>query len=237
MTEKVRFTADDAEKIRVATINNIVSKIKKGGTPTAAEQKLIDEATQSPFRTATATTPELEECFGVTRQYLGQLETEGVIKKTAKNTWPVFETVQAFVEKVRNRKRNQWDSGGENADFELERAMLTKAKREQAEIQTSILKGRVHEGEAVKACWLDMLMAARAKLLSVGVRVAPLVAPKDRIAEARAIIDEMINEALTELADYSPTRIAERTDLKRLNTSAVPGDSELLGTAAEADGI
>jgi len=235
MTGSVRLTADDAEKIRAATIQNIVAKIKKGGTPTGAEQRLIDQATKSPFMTCTATTSELEECFGITKQYLGQLEDEGVIKKIDKNTWPVFDTVRGFVEKIRNRRKNQWDNGGDNADYENERALLTKAKREAAQINTEVLKGRVHEGEAVRVLWVDMLMNCRSKLLALPTKAAPMIADKDRIAEAQALLEEMVNEALSELAEYNPQRIAERTDIKRLNMSVVPGDSDPMGPASETD--
>lgn len=235
MTERVRLTADDAEKIRAATIQNIVAKIKKGGTPTAAEQKLIDQSTKSSFMVCTATTAELEDCFGVTKQYLGQMQTEGIIRQIEKNTWPVYETVRAYVEKLRNKRKNQWDSGGDNAEYEVERALLTKAKREAAQINTEVLKGRVHEGEAVRTLWVDMLMNCRSKLLALPTKAAPMIADKDRIAEAQALLEEMINEALSELAEYNPQRIAERTDLKRLNMSVVPGDSDAMGAASETD--
>lgn len=240
MSERPQLTAADAEKIRQATIANIVSKIKKGGTPSAHEQRLIEEATApaSDFRSVAATTADLEECFGVTRQYLGELEAEGVIAKTAKNTWPAFDTVRCFVKRMRQRRKNQWDSGGGgDADYESERALLTKAKREAAEIATAVLKGRVHEGEAVRLVWVDMLMAARSKLLAVPKKAAPMVAHRDQVAEAERLLEEMIHEALAELADYNPQRIAEGTDLKRLNASAVPGDSEPVGSASEADGF
>lgn len=213
-----------------------MKKIKNGGTPTAAEQRLIDQAAASPFLTCTASTAELEECFGVSKQYLGQLESEGVIKKLDKNMWPVFDTVRAFVEKLRNRRKNQWDSGCDTAEYEVERALLTKAKRESAQINTEVLKGKVHEGEAVRTVWIDMLMNARAKMLAIPKKAAPMVAQdKDRIAEAEALLEEMIHEALSELADYNPQRIAERTDIKRLNGQVVPGDSDILVAAPETD--
>jgi hypothetical protein len=56
------------------------------------------------FKDATATTKELCECFDVSGQYLGKLQSEGQLPtSTCKSAWPAFETVAAFAALLRER--------------------------------------------------------------------------------------------------------------------------------------
>jgi phage terminase Nu1 subunit (DNA packaging protein) len=179
----------------------------------------------------------LAKLFNLTAVRVQQLAKDGTITKGERGKYELWPSIRGYIKYLQERRVNQWDSGGEQdaPEYNTERTLYIKAKREAAQINTEVLKGRVHEGEAVRTLWVDMLMNCRSKLLSLPTKAAPMIADKDRIAEAQALLEEMVNEALSELAEYNPQRIAERTDIKRLNMSVVPGDSDPMGAASETD--
>ena len=192
----------------------------------------------NPFREAVATTNDLVDCFGVTKQYLGKLATDGLIEKSGHDRWNAFDTVRQFTDMLRNRKVNQHDGGdGDSnsaADFERERARKMKADADVAEIEASILTGRVHEAKAVEELWIYQVMTAKSRILGLPSKIAAKM-PAELAAEALEIATEIVHEALAELADYSPERIAERTDKRRLFDPARTKDDAAMESAPEVE--
>lgn len=187
----------------------------------------------------TLTADQLGAFLGVSGERCRQLAKEGVIIKMARGQFDLRQSVLNYVNYTRNAKTNQ--HGGRNggsdeapADYENERARLTRAKAARAEIELDVILGRVHEGEAVLAVWTDNLMACRSKLLTIPTRAAPIVAGMDA-ADALENITNFIHEALEELADYNANTITERTDRKRLFGEVTSGHDESLASPAETE--
>jgi len=174
--------------------------------------------------------------LNVTGERIRQLAKDGVITKVARGEFPWRKSILAYVNWIREGKSKR-ATGGDGVDakagLEEERRRMTAAKADLAEIQANIVRGRVHEAEAVEAAWTDCAFAARAKLLAVPDKAAPMIDPH-RATEIKILLTELIHEALTELADYDATRISERTDTKRLLAGASPGDDVGLEAPAEA---
>jgi phage terminase Nu1 subunit (DNA packaging protein) len=187
------------------------------------------------FRVAEATTRDLEECFGVTKAYLGKLASEGRIQKAGRDRWMAFETVAGFVRMLRTRKVNQYDGGGDSEmalDLDRERARKTKAEADIAEIQASLLTSRIHEAKAVEELWIGQLMSCRMRLLGLPSKIAAQV-PSEIAAHVLETATDLVHEALRELSEYDPQKIAERTDKRRLFEAAQPEDDESLATASK----
>jgi phage terminase Nu1 subunit (DNA packaging protein) len=205
------LTPDQAERIKAATINNIVKKIKKGGTPTVAEQKMLEEATSRSgdgfdIRTATCSIKDLAELFGYTTQRVDQLVDEGFVVKRSRGKYSVWESIKGLLLHRETKKKNQWD-GEEGGDYEAHRTRLTKAKADVAEIAAFIAKGQAHDAGAVEAVWTDMLMNCRAKLLSMPTRLAPKLRKETNLAVCKDLIEQAIHDALLELSSYDPVRV------------------------------
>lgn len=196
---------------------------------------------KNPFREATASTDDLVECFGVTKQYLGKLATDGVIEKAGRDRWNAFEVVRGFVDMLRNRKVNQHSNSGgggggagEEIDLEVERARKMRADADIAEVQAELLKGRVHEARAVEELWFSQALTCRSRMLGLPSKLASKM-PAELAAEVLEIATEVVHEALAQLADYSPERIAERTDKRRLFDPARTADDAAMDAAPEAE--
>jgi phage terminase Nu1 subunit (DNA packaging protein) len=209
VTEPLQLTPDDAARIRSATIANIVKKIKKGGTPTAHEAKILEEATAETggsIRTATCGVKDLAELFGYTTQRIDQLVAEGIVVKRSRGKYALWESLKGLILHRDTKKKNQWD-GEEGGDYEAHRARLTAAKADVAEISAAIAKGQAHDAGAVEAVWTDMLMNCRSKLLSLPTRLAPKLRKETDLAVVKEILEAAVVEALTELAAYDPARV------------------------------
>lgn len=190
------------------------------------------------LRDFTATTADLEECFGVTKAYLGQLEADGKIEKAGRNAWPFYDTVRRFVVMLKARKVNQHGGGGSIDDvaerYERDKGRKMTADADIAEITASLMAGRVHEGKAVEELWISQLMAARSKFLAMPSKLAALC-PAEISAEILKEATDLIHEVLDQLGDYDPQKIAERTDRKRVSDPTPTADDAPLEAAAQAE--
>lgn len=219
---------------QAATITNILKKIKKGGTPSAHETKLLEEAAAAPtgsgsLRDATCTVKELAELFGYTTQRIDQLTAEGIVVKRSRGKYAVWDSVRGIVYHRETRRKNQWegDPDSESAgDYEAHRARLTKAKADIAEMDAGVRKAQVHDAGAVATVWGDMIANAKAKLLSMPTTLAGRVHGEESLEVIRDLIEEAIHQALTELAEYDPSLATNRY---------VSSHSAAMETAAEVD--
>ena len=109
--------------------------------------------------------------------------------------------------------------GSENTEHPTQRERLAAAQAEKVEAENRVRRGELVEIEQTAQGWDDIVLATRAKLLSLPTKLAPqLVRQSDPNAISRAIADE-IDHALAELA---------RED---------GADDAALRPAAEADGV
>jgi phage terminase Nu1 subunit (DNA packaging protein) len=211
-----QLTPDQADRIRAATISNIVKKIKKGGTPTVAEQKLLEESTVTPkigLKTATCTAGELAEMFGYDKRRIEQFADEGVVVRVARGSYSVWDSIRGIVHHRETKRKNQWDGdpdSPEGQDYEAHRARLTKAKADIAEIEADLRKAQVHDGGAVMAVWADMISNAKAKLLSMPTTLAGRVHGEESLEAIRNLIEEAVIQSLNELAEYDPSLATDR---------------------------
>ena len=88
---------------------------------------------------------------------------------------------------------------GEVLNLEMERAKLAKAQRIGVEMANATRRGELIEGDGVATAWGVLVMACRAKLLSLGSKVAARVShPNQRLLAKE--IDGEVKIALKELA-------------------------------------
>jgi len=107
--------------------------------------------------------------------------------------------------------------GSENTEHPTQRERLAAAQAEKVEAENRVRRGELVEIEQTAQGWDDIVLATRAKLLSLPTKLAPqLVRQSDPNAISRAIADE-IDHALAELAredgaDDAALRTTAETD-------------------------
>jgi phage terminase Nu1 subunit (DNA packaging protein) len=148
----------------------------------------------------------LAKLFNLTAVRIQQLSADGVVIRVARGKYDLWQSIRNYIKYLQERKVNQW-SGSKDAenpgDYESHRSRLTKAKADIAELDAELKKGTAHDAEAVAAVWADMIGNARAKLLSLPTTLASQLEGMS-IQERKDAIQNGVNEALRELADYSP---------------------------------
>jgi len=177
----------------------------------------------------------LARLLNLTEVRIQQLAKTGVVVKGERGRYDLWASIKGYVAYLQSRNVGRPGSGlaptegGEvtGEDYQKHRARLYKAKADAAELEAMLLRGRLHDADAVRKVMEDMISSARAKLLGVKRKAAGKVIGLTDLAQIEAVIEEPIIEALNELTHYDPSRF----------TSEIVQDHQpALEAPAEADG-
>ncbi|MCR4436173.1 MAG: hypothetical protein QHH06_10370 [Clostridiales bacterium] len=157
----------------------------------------------------------LGNCWGITDRRVRQLREEGIISEVSRGKYNLIECTRRYCEYLREQVNAKNNEGKEiKLNYDTEHALLEKAKREKAELQLKVMKGELHLGSDVEKIMTDMITKAKMKLLSLPAKAADLVIGRKDISTIENILQKMIEEALNELADYSPKLFEHEEALK-----------------------
>ena len=143
----------------------------------------------------TFTTADFAALVGCTPRHLQQLARDGIIPTAARGRWSAA-SVTAYCAYL------QSDARRGPADFQAERARLTRAQADLAEANLAQRQGELLARGDVDAAVVGAFARVRARLLAIPSKAAPLVAGQTT-AEAGETIRQAIHEALRELSETS----------------------------------
>ena len=144
--------------------------------------------------------------LGVSRATIDRAIENGRIKVLGNGKIDLQSQKKAFVDNRDISKcRNTEDDPDEkaSADYGIERTLLTKAQREKAELELSVMRGELHHAEDVEAVMNTMVSSFRTRILSIPTKAAGELLNKTTLAEVKEILTKFMYEALNELADYN----------------------------------
>lgn len=193
----------------------------------------------------------LANLFGLTTVRIQQLAKQGIVHKTDRGLYNFTASVQGYIrylqERSAGRKQEDIDAdtgtGRDAKDLTAQRIRLTRAKADAAEIEAGILAGTVHEADAIRAIWADMIGNAKARLMALPVKCAgdirdlvarnvpPEVLSEIDLVAVRETLTDSCREALSELADYDASQlVANFVERHRDPVDAAPeSDDEPVG--------
>ena len=116
-------------------------------------------------------------------------DTAAVIK------WHVAGATFALVGKV---------DGATTLNLEHERARQAKASADKLEMENAEKRGLLAPVDQMALVWGAMLGNLKNRLLGMGAKLGPVIAPESRAPVCQSMIDGEIHEALIDLADYDP---------------------------------
>lgn len=93
------------------------------------------------------------------------------------------------------------DDGQDQLDFNSERARLTRAQAEKAELELAEKRGKLLDASLVERALVGLLSNFRARILALPSKAAPKCVAATDAKEARAILKAHCYEALDELAN------------------------------------
>lgn len=144
-------------------------------------------------------TQKISEILGLSDRRIRQLANEGMLVRIGHGKFDLPASIQRYVEVL--KEQNQTD---DEVNYQKERALLTKANRQKAELELKIMRGEVHRSEDVESVMNDMLSSFRAQMLVIPGKLAPQLISITDVEEIKSIIKRHIYEALQELSDYDP---------------------------------
>lgn len=173
----------------------------------------------------------LAKLFNLTDIRVQQLAKAGIVSKTERGKYDLWESVRGYIRYLQERSGTKGPAMSEDGeviadDYGTHRARLYKARADAAELDAQLLRGRLHDADAIREAVGDMIGNARAKLLPLGTALCGQLRNLRTEAEIKERIDEKVREALNELADYDPGKIASKP---------VQADQPKVETPAEAD--
>jgi len=150
------------------------------------------------------TTPVISSLFGLTDRRVRQLVEEGIIGRVKNGSYDLAQTVKQYIMFLRASSDGKELERDSESMYLLEKTKHEAAKREIAEIELAQIRGRMHDAVDIERVMTDMLMAFRAKMLTMPSKIAPLLIAHNEIAVIQDIIQKEVHEALAELAEYDP---------------------------------
>ena len=134
----------------------------------------------------------IADWLGLTERRVRQLRDEGIIEEQAPGLYDLRATTRRYISYLRS---------GSLAD---ERAGLTRAKREAAEMENALRRGELHRTEEIESGIKTMLLDIRGRFLSLPAKLSPALAAMG--GDQASIFDELkhaIDETLEELRDFN----------------------------------
>ena len=139
------------------------------------------------------TQKEMAEFLGVGQPAVLAYRKDGCPARQSGRNW-LYDTGEV-VEWLKDRARKS----AEAPEAAEERARLLRAQAELKEMDIAVRRGDLVEREQAEKAWADLVMAFRARILQLPPRGAELSGM--RPAEAEARLKQLVQEALTELAE------------------------------------
>lgn len=98
-------------------------------------------------------------------------------------------------------------------DFENEKALHEKAKRERAEMLNAKLRNELHSAKDIEMVLTNMLVTFRNKMLSIPAKISPKLVRQRDVNVIYHELEKEIKEALTELSEYNPEMFNTNRDI------------------------
>lgn len=133
--------------------------------------------------------------LGLTERRVRQLRDEGVISEKQPGLYDLQATVTKYITFLRN--------GSGKINLNDERAGLTRAKREAAEMENKLRMGELHRTQDIETGLKTVFLNIRGRFLALPAKLSHTLASMG--GNQTAIFDELkqaIDEALEELSDY-----------------------------------
>lgn len=142
------------------------------------------------------TTNVVADWLALTPRRVRQLRDEGVLIEKAPGLYDLQSSVVRYISYLRK--------GSGNTNLTDERAMLTKAKREAAEMENKIRQGNLHKTEDIEKGLAAMCLNIRGRLSTIPAKLSGELAQMG--GDRAGIFDKLkaaIDETLEDLSNYT----------------------------------
>jgi phage terminase Nu1 subunit (DNA packaging protein) len=143
----------------------------------------------------------LMEICNISAAMVQKLKNEGVFVPKERGFYELAPSISGYISRLQKKSHLQTDDG-KVVDFHVEKARLTKAQADKAEMEAKEMSGELVRIDDVVEEFEIQLMDMKGKLLAIPTKLATIIADIDNPSECQDVIDTYIREALLELSGY-----------------------------------
>lgn len=152
----------------------------------------------------------LSKMLGVTKQQIGNLEKNGIVIKAGRGKYDAIQSVANYINSMRDREELRNKKPEEiKLMVEVQRLEHEKFKTRKTQLQVMQQEGVLHHADDVRAIWNNIIVAAKSRLLAIGVKVSPQIAGETDTSIIQGTIDREVREALQEIKEYDASVFLE----------------------------
>ena len=152
------------------------------------------------------TEAETAELCEISQSMVRKLVGMGLLTRAERGKYRLGDVLQGFA--AYYAMKHQGKEG--DVSYSEEKALLTKAQREKAEIELGELKDEIYRADYIVPKMQELLLGVRNRLLSIPARCAAQVVACDDMLDATEIIRREVYDALTELVTWKPDSLKRR---------------------------
>lgn len=158
------------------------------------------------------TSAAVAEYLGLTERRVRQLRDQNVLPEARPGLWELKPTIRRYIEYLRG-------SGDGAAQLNAERAGLTKAKREAAELELQQARKELHRTDEIKLALMTEHVNFRNRMRLIPQKRAATLADMTDRGQILAMLQADIDEALEEMSDFDKAFAAlEDSDERQTET-------------------
>lgn len=146
----------------------------------------------------------LANLFGITDRRVRQLAEEEVIVRVKKGRYDLVESIKGYIIYLKTNQDLKESKSESDLDYDKEKAIHERVKREMAELNLAEMKGQVHYADDVQKVMNDMLSNFRSKILSIAAKLSPILVARTDVSQIQTMISKECHEVLEELSEYDP---------------------------------
>ncbi len=161
-------------------------------------------------------TQDLCELWALSAQTIGRYVSDGMPKHGAGQ----FDLNRCWAWRLEQMK-TKVDFHGEKLDYMAERAGLTKAQRQEKEIDVSLRKGEIMTLDEVKRIWGGLLLAFKQKILILPTKLPSRLAACQNQNEIKQLLDDECREALRELSEMDARSFVTAAKARKTDSSSL----------------
>lgn len=145
----------------------------------------------------------LSKMLGVTKQQIGNLVENGIVIKAGRGKYDAIQSVANYINSMRDREELRNKKPDEiKLEVEIQKLEHERYKTRKTQLEVMRQEGVLHHADDVKAIWNNIIVAAKSRLLAIGVKVSPQIAGETDSALIKDTIDREVREALHEIKEY-----------------------------------
>lgn len=137
----------------------------------------------------------------MTERNVRMLRDKGILTEYKPGLYDLQRATNQYINFLRQKN----PEAEQKVDYNTERALLVRAKREGQELELQQRKNELHTSEEIEQVMTDMLIRFKTRLMAIPAKQSPILSKKTDQTEIFKILKAGIDEALDELADFKTT--------------------------------